>query len=245
MMQLDRQDCNIPAIWLGSSTAALMSAFEQQGYSRLDAVSAACAQKYGISEYFAIHRQEREKANWSTTFLEICRELAVDEQSKITLAVGVNDGMDIEHFRHCQVVGIDPCREALRLAQASFPQYQFHLAIAEALPLANASVDSYMALRVVNCSCVDLATMIAELDRVLKPDGYFIFSVATGFYQGEQFIRGALKHGRVDPEGATLVTEKLVDKLYSVGMHLKLIENNPTETFVVGQKLIKTTPFHK
>jgi SAM-dependent methyltransferase len=208
---------HVPASWFGSSTAELLVEFAQQGYSRIDAISAACAQKYGVPEYFAMHRQEREKANWATTFLEICQEYSVDEVGKTVLVVGVNDGMDIEHFRHCQVVGIDPCREALKLAQSSFPQHEFHVAIAEQLPLPNASVDNYMALRVVNCSCVDVPAAVAELKRVLKPGGCFVFSIATGFYQGAQFVKGTLKDGRIEPDGATPVIQKLVTTLYTVG----------------------------
>ncbi|MBD1868998.1 class I SAM-dependent methyltransferase [Cyanobacteria bacterium FACHB-471] len=242
MMQSTRQNriskpvaANVPASWFGSSTAALLMAFEQQGYSRVDAISAACAQKYGVPEYFAMHRQEREKSNWAATFLEICQEFSVDEQGNRVLVVGVNDGMEVEHFRHCRVVGIDPCREALRLAQSSFPQHEFHVAIAEALPIASASVDRYIALRVVNCSCVDVPAAIAELKRVLKPGGYFVFSIATGFYQGDRFVRGTFKDGCIEPEGATLVLQKLVNTLSAAEMHSVMIENNPTETFVVGR----------
>jgi SAM-dependent methyltransferase len=228
----------IPLSWFGSSTAALMAAYEQQGYSRIDAISAACAQKYGVPEYFAMHRREREQADWATTFLGICQELSIDEQGKTVSVIGVNDGMDIEHFRRCRVVGIDPCREALSLAQFSFPQHEFHVAIAEALPLTDASVDSYIALRVVNCSCVDVSATIAELKRVLKPDGCFVFSIAIGFYEGDQFVRGTFQDGRIEPEGATPVIQHLIDTLWAAGMQSRTIEDNPTEMFVVGRNSV-------
>lgn len=223
----------VPKSWLGPSCLTLALDFERQGLSRLAAISRACAYKYGTPEYFEMHRSERAMSGWAETYLEICNRLSVDTLGKAVLVVGINDGSDIEFFKSCRVIGIDPCAEALATARASMPHHSFHVGLAESLPLPDRSVDSYIALRVFNCSTIDLDLAMGEFRRVLKPAGSFIFSVANGFYEGDRFISGLFQEGVVNPDAPRRIKEDLSQRLRRFGIRASTAESI-TETFFFG-----------
>jgi SAM-dependent methyltransferase len=225
----------VPSSWLGPSSYNLALEFVNLGFPRMKSISLACAKKYGTSEYFTMHRKERQKVNWSVIYLDICQKLGIDIAHKQVLVVGINDGMDIELFNYCQVVGIDPCDQALALAKMRFPHHQFHIALAESLPLGEASVDAYIALRVINCSTVDLKSLVEELNRTLKPNGSFIISIANGFFDEEIYNAGVLKNGKIDLEYADHLKNNLVSLLQEIGTQLTIVKH-PIETFVFGHK---------
>ncbi len=224
----------VPASWYGSSSFALAEQFSRaQDMSRLEAISLACEQKYGTDAYFAMHREERIRTNWTSAYLSICEELSIDEDGKMVLVVGVNDGMDVETFSRCRVIGVDPCRKALAIAKACYPHHEFHQAIAESLPQRDKSVDGYIALRVVNCSTVHMTKLFAEFKRILKEGGTFIFSIATGFFEGNVLRPGVFKNGNIDTEYAGIVTERLLSNLQFLGANIKIIHHD-IETSIFG-----------
>lgn len=75
-------------------------------------------------------------------------------------------------------IGLEPnarSRRALsRSAAASGLQWQVLDATAERIPLSTASVDAVLST-VVLCSVNDLAAVLAEVQRVLRPGGRFVF----------------------------------------------------------------------
>jgi len=225
----------VPSSWFGPSSYSLSLKFLSLGLPQIKAISFACARKYGTPEYFAMHREEREKVNWAETYLEICQKLAIDVAHKKVLVVGVNDGMDIELFNHCQIIGIDPCDQALAIARANFSHHEFQIAIAESLPLADASIDAYIALRVINCSTVDIKSLVEELQRTLKPNGCFILSVANGFFEKNIYKVGVFKDGKVNLEHANYIKDELLTQLHRIGTQLTVVEH-PIETFIFGFK---------
>lgn len=225
----------VPSSWFGLSSYSLALEFSNQGLSKTEAISFACAKKYGTPEYFVMHREERKKVNWAAIYLDICQRLEIDVAHKKVLVVGVNDGMDIELFNYCQVVGIDPCHQALSLARENFPQHEFQLALAESLPLANASIDVYIALRVINCSTVNIAALVKELERTLKTNGSFIISVANGFFNKKTYNKGVFKDGKVNLEHANHLKNELLNLLNSIGTNPTVLEH-PIETFIFGQR---------
>lgn len=224
----------VPHSWLGQSCLTIARQLEEQGLCRLDAVSRACASKYGTEQYFEMHRSERARSGWDSAFLEICRLLSVDVPNKEVLVVGVNDGADVELFRSCDVIGVDPCHEALAVARANLPSHRFHVGLAESLPLMDKSVDVYMALRVVNCTTVNLVSALVEFRRVLKPIGSFIFSIANGFYEGDHFIQGLFKNGMFDPMAPQRVKEELLEGLQRMGLRAVTLDT-VAETFIFGE----------
>jgi SAM-dependent methyltransferase len=227
----------VPSSWFGPSSHTLALEFVSLGLPQIKAISFACAQKYGSPEYFTMHREEREKVNWAATYLEICQELDIDVTHKKVLVIGVNDGMDIELFKNCQVIGIDPCHQALAIAKANFHHHEFQIALAESLPLADASVDAYIALRVINCSTVDMKSLVGELRRTLKPNGSFIFSIANGFFDKKIYNVGVFKDGKVNLEYANNLKNELLNLLHCIGTQITVVEH-PIETFIFGKKLI-------
>jgi ubiquinone/menaquinone biosynthesis C-methylase UbiE len=226
---------SIPASWFGPSSHNLKLELVNLGLSQMQAISIACAKKYGTSEYFNMHREERQKVRWEAVYSEICQHLNIDFPHKKVLVVGVNDGMDIEIFKHCHIIGIDPCHQALSIAKTKFPDHEFQISIAENLPLEDNTIDTYIALRVVNCSTVNIKSLAAELQRVLKPKAPFLFSIANGFFDGETYCAGTFKDGEIDFNYAETRARELLDILEPISTQLTSIKY-PIENFIFGYK---------
>jgi len=95
------------------------------------------------------------------------------------LEVGIGSGLNLPLFSDAveHVTGLDPSAELLRLAavqQASRP-FALVQANAEAIPFAASTFDSVV-LAWSLCSTRDAASALAEIRRVLRPDGQLLFA---------------------------------------------------------------------
>ena len=97
------------------------------------------------------------------------------------LEIGAGSGLNFRHYseRTKQVIGLDPspkllsmARESIRSAALTFPVELLH-ASAEAIPLAVGSVDAVVTTWTL-CTIPDVMRALAEMYRVLKPDGRFV-----------------------------------------------------------------------
>jgi ubiquinone/menaquinone biosynthesis C-methylase UbiE len=95
-----------------------------------------------------------------------------------SLEIGIGSGLNLPFYKDgvVWVIGIDPSRELLRRASAVPTRKPVHLvqAKAEALPLADGSVDSIVMTWSL-CSVADAPAALSEMRRVLRPDGEVIF----------------------------------------------------------------------
>ncbi|PYS51728.1 MAG: SAM-dependent methyltransferase [Acidobacteria bacterium] len=98
------------------------------------------------------------------------------------LEIGAGSGLNFRHYseRTKQVIGLDPspkllsmARESIRSAALTFPVELLH-ASAEAIPLAVGSVDAVVTTWTL-CTIPDVMRALAEMYRVLKPDGRLLF----------------------------------------------------------------------
>ena len=96
------------------------------------------------------------------------------------LEIGIGSGLNIALYPEAvrQIIGIDPSPELLsRAAQTShglMPAAEIIEGVAEALPLEDRSVDCVVATWAL-CSVSEPEKALAEIRRVLKPDGIFRF----------------------------------------------------------------------
>ncbi|SDG77039.1 MULTISPECIES: class I SAM-dependent methyltransferase [Sulfitobacter] len=108
------------------------------------------------------------------------RRRAVSGAKGRVLEIGIGSGLNLALYPDAvdQIVGVDPSPELLhRAAQASqglTPTTEMIEGVAEALPLENRSVDCVVATWTL-CSVSEPEKVLAEIRRVLKPDGAFRF----------------------------------------------------------------------
>lgn len=92
------------------------------------------------------------------------------------LDLGIGSGLNLPHYRAGvrRLVGVDPSREAWRLARRTGPHVEFVQARAEALPFVAGAFD-HVVLTWTLCSVDDPAVALAEIRRVLTPGGRLLF----------------------------------------------------------------------
>lgn len=129
------------------------------------------------------------------------KELAATKQRWIAplqgrvLELGPGFGANLPYLRHTQWTGLEPSskmREGLLKRGAPGPLLS---GVAEAIPLPDASVDAVVSTLVL-CSVRDPAQVLAEIRRVLKPTGSFVYieHVASATLAGrcvQQMLRPA------------------------------------------------------
>ncbi|KAL2226087.1 methyltransferase-like protein 7A [Sesamum indicum] len=119
------------------------------------------------------------------------------------LEIGIGTGPNIKYYANhsgINVVGVDPNRKMEKYAQAAaeaagLPRsnFSFMQAVAEALPLGDASVDAVVGTLIL-CSVKDVDQTLQEVKRVLKPGGLYIFVEHVAARDGTilRFVQGIL-----------------------------------------------------
>jgi ubiquinone/menaquinone biosynthesis C-methylase UbiE len=80
-----------------------------------------------------------------------------------------------ERWSDARLIGVDPAEGMIRQATQLFPEAEFHVAMAESLPLPDASVDLvFSTLSFHHWS--DQAKGVSEIARVLRPEGRFLLA---------------------------------------------------------------------
>lgn len=108
------------------------------------------------------------------------RTRIVPEAKGVVIEPGVGRGRNMPFYDRSRVTvvhGVDPDQAKLERARAaaggSLP-FEPHRAVAEAMPLANASADTVV-MSYTFCALEDPALALAEVRRVLKPGGRLLF----------------------------------------------------------------------
>ncbi|XP_057509587.1 uncharacterized protein LOC130792147 isoform X1 [Actinidia eriantha] len=105
-------------------------------------------------------------------------------KAKTVLEVGIGTGPNLKYYggdNGVSVFAIDPNRKMEKFARAAAlnaglppANFKFIQAVAEALPLSDASVDAVVGTLVL-CSVKDVNMTLKEVMRVLKPGGLYVF----------------------------------------------------------------------
>ncbi|XP_059648824.1 uncharacterized protein LOC132294840 isoform X1 [Cornus florida] len=119
------------------------------------------------------------------------------------LEIGIGTGPNLRYYAAdagVNVFGIDPNRKMEKYARAAAlaaglppTNFEFKLAVAEALPLSDASVDAVVGTLVL-CSVADVNMTLKEVRRVLRPGGLYIFVEHVAAKDGTilKFFQGVL-----------------------------------------------------
>jgi ubiquinone/menaquinone biosynthesis C-methylase UbiE len=108
------------------------------------------------------------------------RERVVGAAEGRVLEIGVGSGLNLPFYRRCtpSVVAVEPSpvllRRAWRRAKAAAMPVDLVEGSAEALPFADASVDTVVTTWTL-CTIPDVAAALAEVRRVLRPGGALLF----------------------------------------------------------------------
>lgn len=117
--------------------------------------------------------------------------------------IGIGTGPNLKYYANdpgIHVFGIDPISKmkkyAVAAAEAAGLQpsnFRFMQAVAEALPLDDASVDAVVGTLVL-CSVKDVDMALQEVKRVLKPGGFYVFVEHVAAKDGtiRRFVQGVL-----------------------------------------------------
>ncbi|WP_415919002.1 bifunctional 2-polyprenyl-6-hydroxyphenol methylase/3-demethylubiquinol 3-O-methyltransferase UbiG [Tateyamaria sp. SN6-1] len=104
----------------------------------------------------------------------------IDWQEKTVLDVGCAGGFMAEALaeKGANVTGIDPAVQAIEAARAhaaaSGLDIRYDVGVGEALPYEDAAFDAVVCVDVLE-HVSDLAKVVSEIDRVLKPNGTFLY----------------------------------------------------------------------
>ena len=106
-------------------------------------------------------------------------KLAKGDMPKTVLDVGCGTGRLLrkakEQWPNAQLIGVDAAEKMIEQATQLFPQAEFHVAMAEALPLPDASVDvAFSTLSFHHWE--NQAKGVSEVARVLSPGGKFLLA---------------------------------------------------------------------
>jgi ubiquinone/menaquinone biosynthesis C-methylase UbiE len=108
------------------------------------------------------------------------RARLVPHAAGVVLEIGIGSALNVRHYPPAvrALLGVDPSAELWRigrhrLARASFPVW-YVTASAEALPVGDECIDTVVMTWTL-CSIPDARRALAEMRRVLRPDGRLIF----------------------------------------------------------------------
>ena len=108
-----------------------------------------------------------------------------EERTEVVLDVGCGTGRLLrkakEKWPNARLIGVDAAEKMIEEATRLFPEAEFHVAMAEALPLPDASVDlAFSTLSFHHWA--NQAKGVSEIARVLRPQGSFLMAdIVTPF----------------------------------------------------------------
>lgn len=153
----------------------------------------------------------------------------IDWQGKQVLDLGCAGGFMAEAMteRGAQVTGIDPAAQAIEAARARAEaigqEIRYDVGVGEALPYEDASFDAVVCVDVLE-HVEDLARVLAEVSRVLRPGGLFLYDTINrnplarlATITMAEDVLGLLPKGTHDPEMFITPTE-LTEALSKAGL---------------------------
>jgi ubiquinone/menaquinone biosynthesis C-methylase UbiE len=171
--------------------------------------------------------------DWAMQFMNDLRPETVEKLSGEVLEVGFGTGLNLEHCPGAvtKLIGLDPLvtdaigeKLRARIDAAPFPVERAQLRADGELPFENASFDCVMTTWTL-CSIEDPEAALAEMRRVLRPGGHYVF-VEHG---RSEDARTAGWQERINPLWRRLMDgcniDRPIDRLVE-GMGFELLEMN-------------------
>lgn len=108
------------------------------------------------------------------------RKRALEQAQGRVLEIGIGSGLNLPHYPNAvsEVLGLEPSARLAAMARQAASGVAFPVKVleesAEAIPLEDATIDTVVSTWTL-CSIPDVGRALAELRRVLKPGGQFLF----------------------------------------------------------------------
>ena len=112
--------------------------------------------------------------------LRAYRERAISVAEGCVLEVGIGSGLNLPLYQRGvdRVIGIEPSARLLQMARVAASRAELPVELiegsAEAIPLGNGSIDTVVTSWTL-CTIPDVQRALAEMRRVLRPDGRLVF----------------------------------------------------------------------
>jgi pyrimidine deaminase RibD-like protein/ubiquinone/menaquinone biosynthesis C-methylase UbiE len=182
--------------------------------------------------------------DWKTVLLDIFKALNINDISKYRMVnVGIGNGLEGKDlFENLQELTlIDIGEKSLKKAQEILPKAKTIISDAESLSsLDAASYDIYISLRTYQSSYFDISHALKEAQRIIRPGGLIIISIANGFIGKEEL----LVPGLVIPNTNVVDKNKPYELADSIRRRLTAIQfgdigmrTSPSEIYVYGRKV--------
>ncbi len=182
---------------------------------------------------------------WAIELNNISKLLIIDLNSSNIIDVGIGNGLEIQYlFKDVkELTGVDISRQMLDKVKEKFPWVKLIHNPAENLgDISTNYADVYISLRTFQSSLLDIPHALREMQRVLKPRGTVILSIANGFVHeknGEKkIIRGLLSLGsnyQVDKNLSLKIAKKILVKLNQMGFEQTGIKSEKTDVYIWGK----------
>ncbi len=123
----------------------------------------------------------------------LIEDLGIDPRSKMTLDVGCGGGFLAEEFARlgCAVTGIDPSEKSLEAARAHARAeglaIDYRQGTGESIPFPGAGFDLAYCCDVLE-HVDDVSKVIAEISRVLKPGGIFLYDTINRTFRSKLVV---------------------------------------------------------
>ncbi|MDX1571255.1 MAG: class I SAM-dependent methyltransferase [Xanthomonadales bacterium] len=148
----------------------------------------------------------------SSPAIESRRRRVIPEAEGIVVEIGFGSGLNLAHYDRARVekvIGVDPVAEMTELGRRRLEEYELPIEVisagAEDMPLESNSADTVI-LAFTGCTIPEIDAAMAEMARVIKPDGRLLFA----------------EHGLAPDEGVARWQHRLNDlwKRFSGGCNL-------------------------
>jgi len=184
--------------------------------------------------------------HWEDEVKAILKSFSVNLATSVVLDVGAGNGLEIPYLFNetLDLIALDVSLQMLEAVKREFPKFRTVHNTAEDMPdIDTESIDVYISLRTYQSSLFDIPAALREAQRVLKPRGILIISIANGFVDWEgdrkKVVRGLLIPGSsqiVDRSTPRKIADQVVDKLTDFGFESIGYSSAKTDIYIWGQK---------
>lgn len=182
---------------------------------------------------------------WASELNSIFRLLTININSSVIIDVGIGNGLEIQYLFDDikELTGVDISKKMLDKISEDFSWVKLiHNSAEDLHEIETNYADVYISLRTFQSSLLDIPQALREMQRVLKPRGIVILSIANGFVHekdGEKkIIRGLLSQGskfQVDKNLSLKIAKKILVKLNQMGFEQTGIKSEKTDVYIWGK----------
>ncbi len=209
-----------------------------------------------VNDYnkFAKMRQEEilrgEKKPHRFAEKPMMKSMLPDLTGKKVLMLGCGTGDEsriLKEFGAKEIIGIDLSEESIRLAQITYPEYDFLVGDMHKLPFENESFDFVYSSLAIHYS-EKPETVYAEIYRILKHDGCLLFSIGHPLRWAVESVMINNKECRVIGYENSNTENRVFGNYNTFSKHDHYFPNNEVLSFYVGSpsmhfKLLKKCGF--